>query len=91
MHAVAITAVCGRRPNPGTVNAMPTNEGTLAMAEDDLSGLTASTLDDLAIMVKALHEIATEAVEGEVVRAAIIALQSTQAGREYLREHPLTM
>lgn len=70
---------------------MPTNEGMLAMAEDDLSGLTATTLDDIALLVKAMHEIASEAVEGEVVRLAVIALQNTEAGRRYLSKHPLVI
>lgn len=61
------------------------------MAEDDLSGLTASTLDDLTTAIKALHEIASEAVEGEVVRLAMVTLQNTEAGRRYLAEHPLTI
>lgn len=59
--------------------------------DDDLSRLSASTLDDQDVLVRALHEIANEAVEGEVVRIAIIALNNTHAGRSYLAQHPIVM
>lgn len=40
-------------------------------------------------LATALHTIASEAQEGEMVRIAVAALQSTAVGRDYLIANPL--
>lgn len=43
------------------------------------------------VLIEALFEVALESNEADVVRRAIAGLQATDAGRQYLIEHPLAV
>ena len=43
------------------------------------------------VLIEALFEIALESTEADIVRRAVAGLQATEAGRQYLVEHPLAV
>lgn len=43
------------------------------------------------VLIEALFEVAIESNEADIVRRAVAGLQATEAGRNYLVEHPLAV
>jgi hypothetical protein len=58
------------------------------MADDDVIGERAS-MDDRVTLVEALHTIAVESEEADIVRIAMSALTGTDIGQAYLRTNPI--
>lgn len=49
----------------------------------------ASAKAQAIVLAAALHSIISEAQEGEIIRTALAALQSTSTGRDYLAANPI--
>jgi hypothetical protein len=66
--------------------ALPTREEVMMTAES-----ITTMMEDQLKMLEALYEICMSSTEAEMVRVAIQALTSTQAGMTFLQTHPITL
>lgn len=61
------------------------------MTDESMTRNQSIMMDDCVRMLEALHQIAMESQEAEMVRVAVMALTSTHAGRAHLQTNPIIL